>query len=1645
MRRLLPLLLPALFGAANLSAQSTIWLRASPPAGVFICGASNATPIQITTCNPHGFSVGDVVGILGINGNTKANGKRKVKAVQDTTHFTITDMSGADVSGNGTWVPPGQTPNAMNAQIVGKLSSFSLAVGPKGIFDGLNGPAYRKLRTSTDNGLTSLICASNVCTVTTSYAHGMQVGDNIAIWNTTNSQLNHGSSPWTVTSSTTNTFSFGTTGVSDNNYTHNDICGPTNSNNCVVVSQVAYSGNGLWDSTWWGMQVWFNGAATGATVDWKNYADGGILGGPDMINTWSIAAMWFTVDQLSADAKAGTLYAATHIQWGGGITYVTHLPYMNNGGNVNLGAYQYDMMLIGVIWTAAKDYLTPTQKQLFLDAVYNDYDDPSITPCDITKNTPNKKALSSGTVGSASTTTNVVISSSDTQPDNYYVDDVVEIKYTPTNGDLPSYNSQRIVAYNATTKTITLENPSTIGMTPQTSYEIHPTVKWDTRTTFNRNVPTTVTGHHTTWATPGAADYTQPGDGIIGMTGWPTLDGGAPNVVVSVQDDTHMTVINAGNNFYASTSVFTEAWRIQKFVGGPGGSCGRLVANEHWMGAAFAPSTMYLPSGSGLSGTNFPMDSSNNQITMIEARFIMGFAMADDDPRALADVERCQWWYFDTIFKFTMNYFTGYTQSGSVYGPTRVLRDHTMLLWSLTRAVPTFPDMDLATWWKGPTLQKMYNPPPDYKGGSSWTFGYGASNGQPSSSFPLNQPYSSPNGSDYITDGGTIFAPTAQSSRFLTNWLAVNENMAYRYRQIDPWDSHIAVMAVDPRNPQSDYTTQPKQYLFQKTAHDRCVSLTGWPCPIYLRGDAVISRTDWAPRTAPTCGTVAQFQARTLWNDHDNYQAGTLHVYKCGYLLGNDFFPPGQDEEGVDDTYLDSVPNIGGFHNTRHQPAAFHGQGDNNGTTAAYAFISRWYSGNHGTWDRAYGDQDSKAVYAMANMSGYWTTHYNHVLKGFAHFKKPGTVEAVVEHLDMDIANAPASIQVGLHYTQNGEQPGGDHLDATDYNEGDTTCPGGCANVNANRVILSRQSGAPADAAAPARTNGLVTKICSPGTITVVDDSPEVTVTAVVQTHNVSIANVSNAANAVFTTTAPHNLVTGERAHITGATTWAAPAFPTLTVTGPTTFTIGLDSSNTTNYPPGRFNGTISVLPRFDSVAHGLSDFNYVNIHGNWRSLNVSRGATQMRYVDADHFEFDVDTSAETGTWSGLVLKVYPGGRGSTKRFSLHAGTPGSRQSGMEYIIFHKVTTSLDDTSLNTTCLNPDMYWTGAQLDDPGGSKVYLAARHGDLQTTLTATTTHSGTAQYLVTGLSAGVYSVMVDGTLVVRTVAVADGDNTMYFEGVAGRYSIFPDGLSRLMMSSNYLPSMQAGKAFQYDFTDAGDSIGYNWSVVSGNLPAGVTLSSAGMLSGAPAAAGDYTFVVQAVPTAPGAAASASVVLHVAAPAPAITVRAEAAPTQAIVTYSHAGLDALQTCSVNVSSQADFSNPIVAYTDGGGASRRWFVAGTAAAPLNPGTRYYAGVNCGNSWSDGVATFTTPFGGSPLIQVPISIAPPARLNVSTVEVQYGTTAQLGNSLTTPCAGGCNVHVPAQAGTVVYVKRIFQDAGSRVVAASAPAPVIARE
>lgn len=72
-----------------------------------VAGATNATPIVITTSSSHGLSSGDSVAIAGVGGNTNANGVFSITVLSSTTFSLQNVREGTDIAGNGAYTTGG--------------------------------------------------------------------------------------------------------------------------------------------------------------------------------------------------------------------------------------------------------------------------------------------------------------------------------------------------------------------------------------------------------------------------------------------------------------------------------------------------------------------------------------------------------------------------------------------------------------------------------------------------------------------------------------------------------------------------------------------------------------------------------------------------------------------------------------------------------------------------------------------------------------------------------------------------------------------------------------------------------------------------------------------------------------------------------------------------------------------------------------------------------------------------------------------------------------------------------------------------------------------------------------------------------------------------------------------------------------------------------------------------------------------------------------------------------------------------------------------------------------------------------------------------------------------------------------------------
>lgn len=142
-----------------------------------ISNATNATPIQITTTDPHGLTTGRLVGISGVLGNTAANGQFIVTVVNGTQFTLNSSVGNGAYTGDGKLCVPGGMPTTPNS-------------APAGFFEGtITGTATGQtavtnvvLATGTD-GVTSDL-GINFTSLSGAFTPSL-IGKHITIWSHT--------------------------------------------------------------------------------------------------------------------------------------------------------------------------------------------------------------------------------------------------------------------------------------------------------------------------------------------------------------------------------------------------------------------------------------------------------------------------------------------------------------------------------------------------------------------------------------------------------------------------------------------------------------------------------------------------------------------------------------------------------------------------------------------------------------------------------------------------------------------------------------------------------------------------------------------------------------------------------------------------------------------------------------------------------------------------------------------------------------------------------------------------------------------------------------------------------------------------------------------------------------------------------------------------------------------------------------------------------------------------------------------------------------------------------------------------------------------------------------------------------------------
>lgn len=156
--------------------------------------------------------------------------------------------------------------------------------------------------------------------------------------------------------------------------------------------------------------------------------------------------------------------------------------------------------------------------------------------------------------------------------------------------------------------------------------------------------------------------------------------------------------------------------------------------------------------------------------------------------------------------------------------------------------------------------------------------------------------------------------------------------------------------------------------------------------------------------------------------------------------------------------------------------------------------------------------------------------------------------------------------------------------------------------------------------------------------------------------------------------------------------------------------------------------------------------------------------------------------------------------------------------------------------TITTTTLTPPVFLTAysQQLAASGGTTPYSFALDSGM---LPSGMVFSSSGILSGTPTAAGTFNF---------TIRVTDTSNVSHTR--AYTFTIAPP---TLVMSPATLPEPVVNTAYSQSLTTSGGLGGYTYTVASGNLPTGLSLSASGVLSGTPTASGSYTFDVRSTDT--------------------------------------------------------------------------------------------------------------------------------------------------------------------------------------------------
>ncbi len=206
---------------------------------------------------------------------------------------------------------------------------------------------------------------------------------------------------------------------------------------------------------------------------------------------------------------------------------------------------------------------------------------------------------------------------------------------------------------------------------------------------------------------------------------------------------------------------------------------------------------------------------------------------------------------------------------------------------------------------------------------------------------------------------------------------------------------------------------------------------------------------------------------------------------------------------------------------------------------------------------------------------------------------------------------------------------------------------------------------------------------------------------------------------------------------------------------------------------------------------------------------------------------FPVLGNVAIGTETGVETDgSYAAGAGASFRWHVCPSVNGVDCAPLateaEWFVVHQPSSNTGAT-LPPMSYGVDGSFRHVEILDPVSPKFLAFTAYGVTGLDLSFTTTHTGTGQYFITGLTPGAYDVRRNGTLIVSSRPVMSGEHSLNFESLSG--AIVVTWRSPLALVTTALPNAVLGQPYA-GLIEATSAAGppYTWEISSGTLCAGL-----------------------------------------------------------------------------------------------------------------------------------------------------------------------------------------------------------------------------